>query len=334
MPRVARFLPCLFGLLTSVGCGGAGDEHAAAAPDAGATIDAPSADAPSVEVSSSSGACGEAELRHSKTAKELLLAIDELVVKINEKGASAYVDTPDLISTRVQHVHADLPAAVGTDPRPAILGWLASLRGAPVAPDEYAPSPERPTDSPAGGFLAGFVRKRIGATPLGDVPLEAFHVTVQANGAVWRVGGLTVNPPVFFANEDDARVHVRCAPKEPPPATKVREETFRGVELEGCIQVGTYEYRSNASDEVRFGPAPWGEGSLWTIGGTKSGDGGLTWLPQRGAQLMIAKSNYWPRIGYADCYCHGETSTGFTLIVNAITGQILRYTPAVNCVVC
>lgn len=299
-------------LLLALGCGGAADGHNADAPE---VVTAPTT----------------CDLRHSRSSAELLVAADALLTHMNEKGATAFVDHPDVGSVSYWHVHVDLPVAVDRDPRPAILAFLASVRETPVHPDEYAPSPERPATFPASGFVAGFVRTRIGATKLGDVPLEALTASVQANGPVWRISSLTITPAILFASEADAKVHARCAPPATPPDAAIRALTFRGLELEHCAEVGSYEYSPRADDPIQWRGAPWGDGVLWTVG---ERGGALEWVPQRGARLSIAKPNYWDRIGYADCYCHDEKSTGFTLIVHALTGAVLRYTPAINCVVC
>ena len=91
-------------------------------------------------------------------------------------------------------------------------------------------------------------------------------------------------------------------------------------------------YQLNPGDRIDWAVGPWGDRILWMVGEKEDGD--LSWIPQLGANLVIAESSYWDRIAYADCYCGHDGNMGFTLVVDAITGAILRYSPGVNCVFC
>ena len=175
------------------------DGGPAASSDAGTVSDAggDTNDGPIVaDADIPSRGCHEAFLRYSRTREDVLTAVNEFLSDMRDTGSSAYFDhaPTDIGSVYFQNVQVDRPVDVEADPRRAIMDWLAAIPDSPVRALEYVPNPERPADSPVGGFVAGFVRTRIGETPFGQGLLEAFRVSVQANGRQWRIVNITMDP--------------------------------------------------------------------------------------------------------------------------------------------
>lgn len=154
---------------------------------------------------------------------------------------------------------------------------------------------------------------------------------MHPNNGNWRILSLTLQPDVFFAEEQDALTLRACTPAGPPTEEQIRADTFHGLYLSYCAPVGSYQYQPRAGDRVDW-VSPWGPGILWTTSGTAV-DGYHSWLAERGAHLVIASANFWEGIYGADCYCDAA-HVGFTLTVNAITGEVLRYVAGVDCAVC
>lgn len=145
-----------------------------ATPTDGGALDGPAGDG-SPDGSVSPRACDDRGLRFSQSDAEVAAAIDALAAGIRATGSPGTLDPPPsgLQPAYFKDLLVDLPVPVTSDPRPAILEWLASVPGSPVEPDEYAPNPERPSDFPTGGFLAGFVRTRSAPPPSRTCPSRA-----------------------------------------------------------------------------------------------------------------------------------------------------------------
>ena len=112
-----------------------------------------------------------------------------------------------------------------------------------------------------------------------------------------------------------------------PDDATVRSTTFTGLRLRFCAEVGSYSYRPSPGDVVTW------EGESWWEPGTFASNALPTqWRVVRQAKLVVHPDNFWPSINEADCNCAGRV--GFTLVVDAVTGVVVRYQPGLGCVVC
>jgi hypothetical protein len=273
---------------------------------------------------------------------ERLLAVPVKVAAMNEAGAGTYLSSTLDVTSEVAlgDVRVDLSVPASDDPRSAVLGWLASLRGSPIELEEYVVNSDRDGLVNPAGFVTGFVRTSVSGTAFGPgaVNQEVISAVLQANGDSWRIERIGVRPGLLFASQDDATKMLACTPSTPPSEDPIRSHVFEGLEFETtvggfCIQIGTYTYSPHSADKISWGSAPWGDEPLWRLEPTE-GDR-LLWEPRIGAQLTLDPSSYWDDIVYADCYCGGHSeNTGFTLQVHAITGEILRSFPGIDCSVC
>lgn len=283
-----------------------------------------------------------ADPRFSRTEGEVTDAALGFVEGLHAIGATdAYLSWPPEGTQSVLYVHAmnvDLEVAADADPAPVILAWLATAAGSPVRPEEYGPDPDLPFDPtmPAGeGGTLNLLRVRIEDVPFpgsaGGVP--GLSLVLEKNAAGYRVLAASLWPQVLFATRADAELQVACTPAEPPPEEPLRVYTFEGLELTQCGVDGAYQYTPDAADDI-----VWLDDVSWP--GTRLLDDDpaarSVWVPTRGAWLVIDPANYWDRIAHADCYCPGSIGgdAGFTITAHALTGELIRWFPAINCVVC
>jgi len=290
--------------------------------------------APSIPLQESvSAPCSAQALRFSRTEAEVVVAAEQMLEQMRLAGSNAnFTVRPTGTGDSIffWNLHVDLSTPVEADPRPAALAWFASMEGSWVRAEEYVPKPRRDSRFDPGGDSAGFVRRQIGGTPFvpGTAGREAFRMIFESNGNVWRILALSIEPALIFASGEDAVKLVECTPAGPPSETAIFSSTFRGIEFDGCEPVGQYQYSPQTSDQITWDDAP----PQWQLGDVVNGH--ASWVPHKNAELAIASSNYWERIQYADCYCAEHAPPGFTLVVHALTGEVLRYFPGVGCVVC
>ena len=98
----------------------------------------------------------------------------------------------------------------------------------------------------------------------------------------------------------------------------------------GCVPDGEYAYTPKLPDRITWLP----EGTLWLETERTKADPSerSVWVPSRRLELTLDASSYWERIAHADCYCDGVA--GFTVVVQALSGDVLRWEPGIRCVVC
>jgi hypothetical protein len=316
-------------LLLCGGCDGPSVAVQDAAPpsiDAADDTTSPAPDLPPAP-DASPGACGASDLEFSVPAADVLASVVQLVAEMKNAGATqAYFSyTPTSAASEVLiHAQVDLPSTATADPPAAALAWLAALKGSPIRVDEYALDPEYPPYD-ASNQSAAFVRKKIEDEAFPAWPRWGVAVVVDSWATGAKIQLVRLFLPVVYATAADAKMQNLCSPAAPPAEDSIRAQVFTGLEMVQCATVGAYQYTSNSQDAIA-----WAGDVRWTIGE----DAVMSWVPVRKATLQIHPSNYWEGIQKADCYCHDEEHTGFTLEVHAITGEVLQVTPGINCVVC
>lgn len=276
---------------------------------------------------SSAGTCNASDLEFSVTAPDVLASLKQLVAEMKNAGATqAYFShTPTSAATEVLiHAQVDLPSSAAADPPAAALAWLAALKGSPIRVDEYALDPAYPPYD-ASNQSAAFVRKKIENEAFPAWPRWGVAVVVDGWATGAKIQLVRLFLPVVYATATDAKMQNRCSPATPPAEDSVRAHAYTGLEMVQCATVGAYQYTPDDQDVIT-----WAGEVVWTIGE----DTVMSWVPLRKATLQIHPTNYWDGIQKADCYCHDEDHTGFTLEVHAITGEVLKVTPGINCVVC
>jgi hypothetical protein len=164
-------------------------------------------------------------------------------------------------------------------------------------------------------------RTQVGAQPA-RFWRPAAGFTLQRQGATWRVLGVNLWLSVAFASTAEGAALAACTAAEPPAGAPLRPTVFKGNILRACGLTGTYEYSWSDTDTYALtGPARW---ELF----------GSTWRVTREATLKVAAANIPGVDGAQDFVCSDAEHTGFTLLVDALTGEVLRYTPGIRCVVC
>jgi len=144
---------------------------------------------------------------------------------------------------------------------------------------------------------------------------------------VWEYNALQLYPAVLFATKTDAERLAQCSDNaEPSPTDLALSNTYRGAELNACEPIGEYEYTASPSDEATIETTV-----RWESANLQNDSARYSWVSFRKGTLLVNPANYWERVDYADCTCHG---VGFEIFVQPLTGEVLRYTPGINCVVC
>ena len=321
-------------LLLSAACGTAGD---ATDPDGSPSpTDASPPDAIQSPADADPARC--ADLRFSLSEGEVTAAALRFVDNIRAHGANnAYLNSPpDGTQSQLylMFINVDLAVDPGGDPGPAILAWFGGIAESPIRPAEYRALLD------AGGTRLTLLRETIDGVPFptgapGDpdwaVPGLTASVTKLSDG--WRIQTASLRPFAVFATREDAVLQRDCTPSGPPPEAPLRAHTFDGRELTYCSPDGEYHYTPNSLDRIVW----LAEGTVWlgTRRTTSEPSERSVWVPSRRLELTIDPSNYWERIAHADCYCPGgRGDAGFTVVVHALTGDLLRWWPGINCVVC
>jgi hypothetical protein len=338
MSNQPRRRACAVFSLLLAGCGSAPDavapdaEPRVSTPDA-AAADGATADAAAISPDADPSRC--ADLRYSATEGDITAATLAFVDAMRAHGATgAYFDAgPDGTQRQlaVWHLNVDL-ATSEADPAGIVVDWFASVPGSPIRADEYRAvvNEDRTRVVLFRDTIDGVPFRTSGAagTPGWELPGLAASVETLPDG--WRIQLAILQPVVLFATVEDAALQRDCTPDAPPSEAPVRAYTFTGIEMEACAPVGEYEYTPDERDAIAWLP----EGVLWpgTVRTTSEPSERSVWLPRRRLELTIDPSNYWERIPYCDCLCHD--GAGFTVVVHALTGEILDWWPGVRCVVC
>jgi hypothetical protein len=201
----------------------------------------------------------------------------------------------------------------------AALAFLDAETELPIARDELEVTYPNPT-------VRLVFRRRVGAI---TAPFfrPALDMHVVDDGAI---SSIAIRTSVLFARSEDATRLAACSPAAPPDAAlRARTTTFEGLELVGCGPSGEYAYTLAPEDTVE-----WEGDVFWeAIVMRASSPVPLRWRPWRAARITIDPANYWPTIGRADCFCP-ETGAGFEALIDASTGEVISYTPGLDCVVC
>jgi hypothetical protein len=275
--------------------------------------------------------CDETSLHFSQSEKDVTAALEALPAAALAYGASqAYFDPPPNGTQQAyMHLQVDLQVLPSEDPPLAALKWLASLNSLPIKPEEYSWNPlhKEPFDG-SSQTLAWFIRGKIEdlTFPASAQGTDGLSMEIKKNGTGWRIFSLTIEPSIVFASRDDATAQLRCTPSAAPAETAIRSYNYSGVDFAYCVPTGSYSYTPKPND-----PIVWRKELTWLLGGAATYS---RWVARRTAELHIAKANWWPEIGKADCFCDDEDHTGFTVVVDALSGAVVRVTAGIWCAVC
>jgi hypothetical protein len=185
----------------------------------------------------------------------------------------------------------------------------------------------RTGESP-GSVTLIFQRARIGS----EATLfyrPAVVATLNKFGAVWQLFSVHLIPSMLLATETEAKALRRCTPNQAPPRNGTLAKKFTGSIMNGCAREdGRYKYTPDAQDTIEILTDP-----IWQTN-EESGPSPFPtkWLVTREATLTVNPANYWPDVAKADCSCGNKV--GFTLVIDARTGNVVSYEPAINCVRC
>ena len=162
-------------------------------------------------------------------------------------------------------------------------------------------------------------------------------VTVEESGGVWRLNSFNFFVSVAYATPAEVAQLAACTPDAPPDLAKILASMFDGVYIDNCRSStvsGEYTYVANSSDAVEWTDPPWNDPPTWlgSLGAPGDGDDAIRWGITRPARFVIDPANFWPEIESADCYCDG--TAGYTLVVDAVDGTTLQYTPGLDCPAC
>jgi len=150
-------------------------------------------------------------------------------------------------------------------------------------------------------------------------------VNTQRQAGHWWTAALTLWPTVAFATAGDVEHLAACTVNRAPPPPESLAD-FHGYRFTACGMDGAYVYTPQETDTVAWARAQGRPDEIrWEVIGGR-------WRLVRPATYTIAPPNYWRDIGHADCICHDVA--GYELLLDAVTGERLRYTPGINCVVC
>lgn len=261
-----------------------------------------------------------ADLRVESSEVELRARVEGLVSALRSHGSTARIDS---ISEPTRVASVNWPLGAVDDPSATAALELERL-GLGLPPVSELEVEVKSVMS--GAATAIFSRRRIGAEPTAFFR-PAFTASLNQGSAGWRISSVTVYPSVAFATRVTRDGLARCTGASPPDDTTVRSTTFTGLRLRFCAEVGSYSYRTNPGDVVTW------EGASWWEPGTFATNALPTqWRVVRQAKLVVHPDHFWPSINEADCNCAGRV--GFTLVVDAVTGVVVRYQPGLGCVVC
>lgn len=199
----------------------------------------------------------------------------------------------------------------------AALAFLDEATELPIALDELETTFPNPT-------VRLVFRRRVGAIA---APFfrPAFDMHVLDDGSIFSIA---INTAIVYASDTDAMRLAACSPASPPEAAlRARPAVFTGLEFVGCGPSGEYSYTLAPEDRVEW------EGEIVWDALFDRMTGARSWHPRRNARITIDPANYWPTIDRADCFCP-ERGAGFEAQIDASTGELLDYTPGLDCVVC
>ena len=206
-----------------------------------------------------------------------------------------------------------------------VLNWLASLSASPfVAPGFVARDP-----SWGSGYGTVVIdRVEIDGQPMRFIE-PAATATILGTPNNWQILHVKISSSIAWATTAEIAALEGCAPAEPPLEITLRGATYRGVlRAADCSSNGDYAYVPAAADAVEWGDT--GLGALDRWGGY--GQDAVRWHVQRPAVLRLDATSTFPGIERSDATCGGVT--GFALVIEAIDGGVLRYTPGIDCPRC
>lgn len=318
-------------LLSLAACGDASPgDPLTLAPDADLAADDAAGDA-------RASSCGA--LDFSRSEAEVTQALEALLADVQAVAPAAHFREAiegTVAEALLTSINAPLPTALDEDPRPAAMAWLANTSPTTFAAAEWAPHPLAPALDPAAvplneGVVADLARMTVDGVPWPiDYPTRwaessSIRLLLVKRADGWWLREAQVSPAVALATAVDAERLAGCQPPRPGPEEALRAMTYHGLELEGCAVVGEYTYQPREDDTTR-----WPDELTFVLGGQL--DGRAEWRALAPVELTVAEANWWPRVEYSDAICDGVV--GFTLRVDAVTGEVIVVSPAINCVVC
>ena len=216
----------------------------------------------------------------------------------------------------------------GADIGAAAIEWLEGLPEVAFAGAELVVSNQPADWSTAQSASLVVLRARVGAVAA-RFARPAATLSMQREAGGWRIFSLVVWPSVALAGGGEAAALAACTREAPPDERALRAHRFEGLRFRGCAETGTYGYTPQVLDQVAWqAPVTWealDDAGTWRGRPTR-------WRIIRPATLTIARENYFSAIEEADCMC-GDRA-GWQLVVDTVTGAVVRYTPGINCVVC
>lgn len=211
------------------------------------------------------------------------------------------------------------------DAREGVLNWLASLPANPFDPDELV------ARDPTWG--AGYGTMIIERMKVDDRPARFIDPVVTArlagNPSNWQIHTVEISSSVAWATPAEIAALEACAPVEPPTDAAIRRSTLRGRLRPDCTWGEEYEYVPAAVDAIEWS-AETKYGALDRWGGYEQD--AVRWRVQRPALLRLDDTSTFPGIEVADATCGGVT--GYRIVSEALTGEILRSTPGIDCSRC
>lgn len=260
------------------------------------------------------------------TSPEALRArVDALVQRLHDAGASGANADVGPEAGYIRGFAVDLDTSSRTPDRAALaalIGLDASFR------EDELESPPRSDWQAIDSAVVSYARVRVAGRET-RFWSPALTLLVLREAGSWRLRSITVRSSEAFATTAEVDALRACTPGQPPAEDGIRAEVFTGHRFRGCAMTGMYTYNVHPTDSITWKP-----GVTWQV---RDEDGRVTWKPMRwrilqSATLTIDPANYWDTINEADCLC-GDRA-GYELEVDVISGEVVRYTPGINCVVC
>jgi hypothetical protein len=282
--------------------------------------------------------CGGKPLVFSRTEAEVTTALEGLLADVRASEPEAYFrEATD--GTRVgvwlSSLHVALGVAPNADPRPAAMTWLGTVSPGVFTAGEWTAEPLAapfdPASAPQGLSIVAMARASIDGVPwpmtYPDRWVEGGALTlfVSKDASGWTLTDVQLVPTTALATRADAELLAGCMPDTKPEAT-LRTHSYGGAVFDGqCNPASSYTYVPHDGDATTWLP-----GLGFAV--SEVVDGRARWRAFSSVELEIAPANYFPSIELSDCYCEGVA--GFTLRVDAVTGEVLRVQPAIRCAVC
>ena len=286
-----------------------------------------------------SATCGGEALVFSRSEAEVTAALEALLTDAQAVEPQTYYHEA-VDGTRrdawLSGMHVALPVSGDAEPRPAAIAWLAASSPDTLVASEWTIDPfgapiDPQTIAPGDVLVGRMVRTSIDGVPWpGDYPTRwveggGIQLIIEKTADGWDLRDARLTPATALATRADAELLAACEPPLPGPEDLLRQFTYTGLEFSACEPLREYSYVPAAGDSTRWVP-----GLGFALG--ELIDGRSRWHAFVEVELTIAEENYWPTIAYADCVC--DDGAGFTLRVDAVTGDVLRFRPGLGCVVC